>query len=289
LDEVSLSDYLGQSIKVRFQLKSDGGTTGDGFYFDDFKVLYNEPGQVVAPTANFNSSTTSACAGSGVSFTDLSTGNPTAWNWNFGDNTTSTNQSPTHVFQTSGTYTITLTVTNAAGSDTYSMSSFVVNALPVVTLNSNDADNTVCIGDGLVNLSTTPSNAVCSGNGVTGNTFDPLLAGVGLHQINASFTDGNGCTGSQTLNIIVEYCASIENLGMNGVRVVPNPNSGLFHIEGLDEGNVFRIYDVNGKLIHEEKAVSKIEWVDLSQTKQGVYYLQTVKNGQLGQMKFVVL
>jgi hypothetical protein len=40
-EEINLSDYIGQNIKVRFQLKSDGGVEKDGFYFDDFQVLYN--------------------------------------------------------------------------------------------------------------------------------------------------------------------------------------------------------------------------------------------------------
>lgn len=42
-EEINLSQYLGQQIKVRFVLKSDSGTTGDGFYFDDFEILYDEP------------------------------------------------------------------------------------------------------------------------------------------------------------------------------------------------------------------------------------------------------
>lgn len=41
LEEISLSDYIGQSIKVRFQLKSDAAQREDGFYFDDFKIAYN--------------------------------------------------------------------------------------------------------------------------------------------------------------------------------------------------------------------------------------------------------
>lgn len=41
LEEISLSDYIGQVIKVRFQLRSDGGAREDGFYFDDFKIAYN--------------------------------------------------------------------------------------------------------------------------------------------------------------------------------------------------------------------------------------------------------
>ncbi|MCC7520575.1 MAG: immune inhibitor A [Flavobacteriaceae bacterium] len=38
LEEIPLDDYLGQSIKCRFQLVSDNGVTADGFYFDDFTV-----------------------------------------------------------------------------------------------------------------------------------------------------------------------------------------------------------------------------------------------------------
>lgn len=43
-EEIDLSDYLGQTIQVRFQLESDGGLQMDGFYFDDFTVSYAEQG-----------------------------------------------------------------------------------------------------------------------------------------------------------------------------------------------------------------------------------------------------
>ncbi len=41
LEEISLSDYIGQTINVRFQLESDGGVREDGFFFDDFSIMYN--------------------------------------------------------------------------------------------------------------------------------------------------------------------------------------------------------------------------------------------------------
>ena len=37
-EAVDLSTYFGETIKMRFQLVSGSGTTGDGFYFDDFKI-----------------------------------------------------------------------------------------------------------------------------------------------------------------------------------------------------------------------------------------------------------
>jgi len=38
-ENIDLVDYLGQNIKLRFKLVSDGFSTGDGFYFDDINVL----------------------------------------------------------------------------------------------------------------------------------------------------------------------------------------------------------------------------------------------------------
>lgn len=42
-EEVNLSDYLGQIVKLRFRFESDGGVSDDGFYFDDFKISTNNP------------------------------------------------------------------------------------------------------------------------------------------------------------------------------------------------------------------------------------------------------
>jgi hypothetical protein len=38
-EQVSLSAYIGQTIKIRFYYYTDSGTPGDGFYFDDFRVV----------------------------------------------------------------------------------------------------------------------------------------------------------------------------------------------------------------------------------------------------------
>ncbi|MDW5554869.1 PKD domain-containing protein, partial [Methanosarcina sp.] len=70
------------------------------------------------PAANFTSSVTSGKAPLTVAFNDTSTGLPTKWKWNFGDGTSSTIQNPKHRYSKAGSYTVTLTATNAAGSST---------------------------------------------------------------------------------------------------------------------------------------------------------------------------
>jgi hypothetical protein len=69
------------------------------------------------PVCDFSGSPTRGHAGMMVDFTDLSTGEPTAWEWDFGDGGTSTDQDPSHQYSAAGNYTLTLTVTDGANSD----------------------------------------------------------------------------------------------------------------------------------------------------------------------------
>jgi len=82
------------------------------------KVDYIHVDTCYAPVADFSGSPTSGEAPLTVTFTDLSTNNPTSWDWDFGDGGTSTDQNPTHVYESAGTFTVTLTATNNCGSDT---------------------------------------------------------------------------------------------------------------------------------------------------------------------------
>ncbi|MGH3412595.1 MAG: PKD domain-containing protein [Marmoricola sp.] len=69
------------------------------------------------PTAQFTMSPSSGSAPLTVKFTDTSLGAPTGWSWDFGDGTTSSVRSPSHTYKNPGSYTVTLTATNAQGSD----------------------------------------------------------------------------------------------------------------------------------------------------------------------------
>ncbi len=64
------------------------------------------------PIAAFTGAPTSGVAPLDVVFVDESTGGTmTAWAWDFGDGSTSTEASPTHSYADNGTYTVSLTVT----------------------------------------------------------------------------------------------------------------------------------------------------------------------------------
>jgi len=76
------------------------------------------------PVAVFTASPTTGKHPLNVQFTDKST-DAYYWSWNFGDKTTSTNQNPTHKYTKAGKYTVSLTVKNAAGSNTKKMSNYI--------------------------------------------------------------------------------------------------------------------------------------------------------------------
>lgn len=73
-----------------------------------------EPPANTAPTASFGV----ACTGFTCTFSDSSSdaeGRIAAWQWDFGDGATGTDQNPVHAYTGAGAYTATLTVTDTAG------------------------------------------------------------------------------------------------------------------------------------------------------------------------------
>lgn len=69
--------------------------------------------EILAPAADFSFATTQL----DVDFTDLSTNDPTSWDWDFGDGNTSMDQNPSHTYAAGGQYQVCLTASNVAGSD----------------------------------------------------------------------------------------------------------------------------------------------------------------------------
>ncbi len=84
----------------------------------------------VAPTADFTGTPTSGDYPLNVAFTDASSGAPTSWSWDFGDGGSSTAQNPTHTYNAAGTYTVALTVSNTAGSDTATKTDYITVTSP---------------------------------------------------------------------------------------------------------------------------------------------------------------
>jgi PKD repeat protein len=114
----------------------------------------------VCPIANFSQSVNYGCAPLTVSFTDVSGNWPTSWAWDFGDGTTSTQQNPTHTYQTGGRYLVSLTASNSGGTDTkvgssgvsVSTATVVSNFVPILNLPFEEGTGAIA-HDATTNLS----------------------------------------------------------------------------------------------------------------------------------------
>jgi PKD repeat protein len=140
-------------------------------------------------------------------FTDKSLG-PKTWLWEFGDGETSTEQSPVHTYQKTGTYNVKLTVTNDK------CSHFSIRKVMVIDENADFtlSDSTIC-RNGTATFTTqgiTSSNISSwrweygdgnSSTDVRKNTYKYTRSGI--YTVTLTVTDLLGCKSSKSLSIEV--------------------------------------------------------------------------------------
>lgn len=157
------------ATRMRVSQKYNGDPTScEAFSYgevEDYSV--NVQSAMPPPLANFTASTTTPNVGQTVNFTDLSTNTPSSWSWSFSPNTvtfvggtSSTSQNPQVQFNNPGYYSVTLTATNAGGSDSETKSNYIFALLlPVANF---VADNTTPIIGATVSFSDLSSNTPTS-------------------------------------------------------------------------------------------------------------------------------
>ena len=122
-----------------------------------------------------------------------------------------------------------------------------------------------------------PSGGTYSGTGVSGGNFDPSVAGVGTHTITYSYTNGNGCTGSQSQSLVVDPCSSLDELESYFI-IYPNPVSKELFVQTNLVTEKLTLIDVTGRqVLNADESI-----LDVSQLSKGVYVLRiTVGNNQI--------
>lgn len=131
----------------------------------------------------------------------------------------------------------------AANSMTVTFGSLTVQIDPVQVL---------CTGSDPITLNAQPAGGLWSGTGVSGNIFDPFVSGVGTFPVTYTATDASGCTGSQTINIIVDdlinvtlsptgpFCVGDASVTLSG----GSPAGGNYYLNG-DLVNPVTVFDPN--------------------------------------------
>ena len=227
-------------------------------------------GLTASPVAAFSASATSGTAPLSVTFTDQSTGSPTSWAWDFDNDgiVDSEVQNPSYDFATVGTYTVKLTVTNAAGSDYETKTNYIT---------VNEESTTTELYNGTVDLAPDTTFTVTSYNG---STTDPVYtertvsSTTPLGALQAAATEGNFTyltndkkwtdtpdnkvlllddIGTYTFNNPGKWYAYVNDVYKDGY----NNKANALNLISLSDGDKVEFYYASG--ISTDKSISTVK------------------------------
>ncbi|MBK7029746.1 MAG: PKD domain-containing protein [Bacteroidales bacterium] len=200
-----------------------------------------------ALTARFSGTPTTICSGGTVNFTDNSLGGPISWSWNFGDpasgaNNTSSLQNPSHTYATAGSYTVTLTVTDAeTATSTEIKTNYIVVKDVIAAFTGTPA--TVVVGNSVTftdNSSCSPTAWDWSFPGGTPSSYSgqtpPAIqySTIGVYDVTLTVTKGSS-TDTKTMTGYINVMAPEFNMANGSITTC----TGNFY----DSGGVAGSYD----------------------------------------------
>ena len=251
----------------------------------------------VQPVAQINTERQTICDSGSMTFTNSGQQAVQSTSWQFpgGNPSTSTSASPTVVYNTPGSYSVTLIISNLAGGDTQTITNYISVepplAVPAITpagtalisssSNGNQwYDNGVAISGATGNFYTLPTtftDTSCYSLVVTDSTgcsaksdsicFDPTQSGVGIKEMPTS----------QSLSIF------------------PNPSNGEFTVSFENDANIdvhISIIDVLGKNVCVENFESMegtvTHSINTEKLNPGLYVLVLNANGKSTNTKIII-
>jgi hypothetical protein len=152
-------------------------------------------------------------------------------------------------------------------------------------------DSLICVANPAVTLSGIPAGGTFSGTGVSGNSFDPAVAGQGTHLVFYNFVDTHGCPGKDSVVVVVSSCLGIEQeTELPGISISPNPGNGVFVVHLSDELDVrLTLTDPTGKQLLEfaSQNLPSVP-LDLSTMTAGIYFLKVQGKSQSTTIRLII-
>jgi len=267
------------------------GFVNDGFsYNQDLWQFYDSSNTTCSAcqlVANFQSSDTVFCSEPGqcIDFTDLSTCNPTSWQWHFtGASTdTSSQQNPSGIcYYTPGTYAVTLIVSNGTSTDTIAVPAMIIVGgvlnTPVITvlggdtLKSSSASAYQWFLNGIAIAGATDSFYVAH----SGGTYSVMAINYGC----TSLSNGVLITATDEMNSVVE------------LNVYPNPTRNQLTVSSWQLANeqvAIEFFNVLGEKVYcgVQTANCKLPTViDVSFLHKGIYIMSITLGVRVYRTKF---
>lgn len=192
------------------------------------------------PTANF--AATSVCLNQSTQFTDASnpnSGSLSAWDWSFGDATSSVTINPPHTYSASGTFTTTLIVKN-------SFNCYDTVKKPVTVYNLPNAAWTysrTCSGSSLL-MNFTDNSTIASPDTIANYYWD--FGGMGTSTVQSP-AQTFSASGSYNITHIVTSKKGCNNTVVQTISVTPRPEAGFYYsnLGGFNIGSTVEFYDTS--------------------------------------------
>ncbi len=211
------------------------------------------------PSVSVSSAT--VCEGQSV---NLTASGANSYSWSSGQNTPAITVSPLNTTS----YTVYGTSANCSAT---SVANVVVNMLPSVSLSATQT--LLCNSDAPLPLSGLPAGGVYNGPGVTGNSFDPSI-GAGNYAAVYSYTNANGCSASDIVNITVDVCTGIKTFANNAELIIyPNPAKDYFVVKVAINSRLV-LTDALGKIILVKEITFADEKINISPLAKGIYFIE---------------
>ncbi|MBK8845168.1 MAG: T9SS type A sorting domain-containing protein [Bacteroidetes bacterium] len=235
-----------------------------------------------APIINLQSSDTIFCEKQCINFTDLSTNNPTSWQWNFTGAlpSTSTDQNPIGIcYNNYGSFDVTLIACNSGGCDTLTLPGFINEyQIPAPSITQS--------GDTLFSSAAVSYQwfSVDSGsiNGATNYYYIPTYTG----SFYVIVTDTNECEGASS-TIVITRVNNFENPNFQ-FEIIPNPFNDfiivtLYLKNQTNKKVVVEIKNTLGQSVYNSELNNEnnkyTKAINLSFLEKGIYFVEVVVDG----------
>lgn len=239
------------------------------------------------PNAKFE--VNDVCHGETSIFVNKSDGdnNGIVYQWDFGDGNGSSLQNPTYVYNitTTTSFNIELIATYPGACSDTANKLITVSESPICDFSYDEL--------GLLKTKFIPTNTTYSkyewffGEGGTSTDVTPSYQYLysGNFYVTMKATNNAGCDCEVTKRI--GATTSVNSLdAMNGIKIYPNPNTGLFNISNDAQKEMsVEIYNTIGELIYSGNSTEGLLTIDLTDKSSGIYQVKIIIDGLHYQMK----
>lgn len=240
------------------------------------------------PWPEFTGTPTVVAVGSGVTFTDQSTGSPTSWAWTFEGGTPGTfngQTPPTIVYNSPGLFDVTLVVTNTWGSNTLTKTDYILAGYPpAVDFTANQTNiiegQTVQFTDQSQYTPTTWAWVFEGGTPGTSSNQNPSVVynTPGTFSVTLTATNQFGQGTLTKTEFIVVNPVGIRDPEKPQLAIWPNPGTGVFNLSLPMENMQIRIFDLTGNIVMHTQSQNTQATLNLSNLNKGMYIIECIAN-----------